>query len=119
MVKYQKINLEGFILLQQQFYQHSDNLGSIQKDVYGQLPQSVVNTLDNMIYIFCQKEDIDITTHELKQKVISNLNHLSDFDIDFLKERLQSIIFEVNSKERYEEPAIEKEFMSILIKVFY
>lgn len=113
-----KNKTKGYKILPQ--FENNNFHKNMLENPYGELPQSIKNALDNMVPKFCIKdEESDLTPKEVNAKMIDNINNLLKPDYDFLVSKFESIIISVNEDREYKEPEIDKEFLSLLIKIFY
>jgi hypothetical protein len=99
-------------LLQQQLLSKSSEPN------FNTLPSHIMTTLDNMAFGIAQKEDLD--SFEMKQKLVINVNKLSDADMKYLVDQMSMLIEKsAQDNEIISDKNVEKNFVSFLIRLFY
>ena len=86
--------------------------------VFNTLPPHIITTLDNMAYGIAQKEEID--SFEVKQRLVANINNLSEQDVSYLVNQMTILIEKsVHENETIDDKTVEKDFVTFLIRLFY
>ncbi len=85
---------------------------------FNTLPSHIMTTLDNMAFGIAQKEGLD--SFEIKQKLVTNINKLSDLDMKYLVDQMSMLIEKsAQDNETISDKNVEKAFISFLIRLFY
>ena len=85
---------------------------------FNTLPSHIMTTLDNMAFGIAQKEGLD--SFEIKQKLVTNINKLSDADMKYLVDQMSMLIEKsAQDNETISDKNVEKAFISFLIRLFY
>ena len=85
---------------------------------FNTLPSHIMTTLDNMAFGIAQKEGLD--SFEIKQKLVTNINKLSDADMKYLVDQMSMLIEKsAQENETISDKNVEKAFISFLIRLFY
>jgi len=85
---------------------------------FNTLPSHIMTTLDNMAFGIAQKEGLD--SFEIKQKLVVNINKLSDADMKYLIDQMSMLIEKsAQDNETISDKNVEKSFVSFLIRLFY
>lgn len=101
-------------LLEQQLASAQNN----NSPIFNTLPPHIITTLDNMAYGIAQKEEID--SLEVKQRLVKNINILSQEDVNYLVNQLTMLIEKsVHHNETIDDKTVEKDFVTFLIRLFY
>lgn len=71
-----------------------------------------------MAHGIAQKEELD--SYEVKQTMVTNINKLSEHDIEYLKEQMSLLIEKsVHNGETIDDNNVDKNFISFLIRLYY
>lgn len=85
---------------------------------FNTLPSHIMTTLDNMAFGIAQKEGLD--SFEIKQKLVTNINKLSDLDMKYLVDQMSMLIEKsAQDNETISDKNVEKAFITFLIRLFY
>ncbi len=99
-------------LLQQQLASQTGTLS------FNDLPSHIMSTLDNMAFGIAQKEELD--SYEVKKRLVTNVNNLTDSEIEYLKEQMSILIEKsVQENEPIDDKNVDKEFVTFLIRLYY
>ena len=85
---------------------------------FNNLPPHIISTLDNMAFGIAQKENTN--AFDIKQKLVANINKLSQTDLDYLITQISILIEKsVHENEEINDKNVDKNFVSFLIRLYY
>jgi len=85
---------------------------------FNSLPPHIITTLDNMAHGIATKEELD--SYEVKQKMVSNINNLTDQEFKYLEDQMGMLIERsVHENETMDDKTVEKDFITFLIRLYY